>query len=982
MKKPNSDDSDLSGGSLKFRDKKRFSTYLMTTFVVLVTLSVVILLATIYRYFGKKVESEFYEKLQAQKGQVEIILKNRIALITGKLDNLGSDNIVRVTVMLDDKSKLENRITQFYPPEDGVYHFVKKIGEKSIVPQNYPGISRQVIDFVLTEYPNGEVLEDGEKMRVLWWFSAPIMHETGRMGTAYALYDMVQDTKLIETIKQTVAADVSVLDAGQVFCLISGMTLPLDAKTRNTLSTKPGFHSFGQNRILARLNGINNFYFQSSLESLISEKKKVTLWIGLFSIVILAVSTLISIFLAKKMMGPLKEMTAKAIQISEGQKDLLFDNKNRSYWEFDQLSQAFNYMLTNLKGAEEQARYKELLENVDDAVYILDLEGNILEANEAAYSQLGYTSDAFFKLNLGAIIPGKDARLIIRQLGEQNRGQISPKVTLETMHYKKDGENIPVEIHSRVIDYRGKNVILNVARNVSKRIEAEKALRESEERYRSVVENSRDGIMVMNDALGIIYANEVLSQILGYSREEIQGSFLKKYLAQDSFESVENFFINSFRGEIIPSGLVCTIICKAGDERTVKIGANRFEDSRGKVKIVSQLSDITDELKTEKEKKDLEAQLIHAQKMEAIGTLAGGIAHDFNNILMGIQGYLSLMRLNPESENPEQKYIQGIEENVMSAANLTEQLLGFARKGKYTPRTTYLNDVVEKSSRMFTRTKKEISVHKRFQNDIWNVEVDRGQIEQVLINLYLNAWHAMPEGGDLYIQSENVNLSDEYCKAFEARGGKYVKLSVTDSGIGMDKETMERIFEPFFTTKEVGQGTGLGLASAYGIIKNHNGIIRVYSEKDHGTTFVIYLPASEAPALDDTPDDYMLVKGKERILLVDDEEGPVLVEELMLKELGYTVLTARSGKEAVDLYRSNTENLDLVALDMIMPEKSGKATYEELKKIDPGIKVLLVSGYSLNKQIEDLISQGCNGFIQKPFDILELSQKLREILGN
>jgi CheY-like chemotaxis protein len=198
----------------------------------------------------------------------------------------------------------------------------------------------------------------------------------------------------------------------------------------------------------------------------------------------------------------------------------------------------------------------------------------------------------------------------------------------------------------------------------------------------------------------------------------------------------------------------------------------------------------------------------------------------------------------------------------------------------------------------------------------------------------------------------------------------------------MDKETMERIFEPFFTTKEVGQGTGLGLASAYGIIKNHNGIIRVYSEKDHGATFVIYLPASEDEPSEDAQDDDMLVKGKERILLVDDEEGPVLVEELMLKELGYTVLTARSGKEALDLYRSNIDDLDLVALDMIMPEKSGKATYEELKKIDPGIKVLLVSGYSLNKQVEELISQGCNGFIQKPFDIIELSQKLREILEN
>jgi CheY-like chemotaxis protein len=184
----------------------------------------------------------------------------------------------------------------------------------------------------------------------------------------------------------------------------------------------------------------------------------------------------------------------------------------------------------------------------------------------------------------------------------------------------------------------------------------------------------------------------------------------------------------------------------------------------------------------------------------------------------------------------------------------------------------------------------------------------------------------MPEGGDLYVQTENVTLSDDYCKPFEVPGGNYVKISVTDSGIGMDRETMERIFEPFFTTKEIGKGTGLGLASAYGIIKNHNGIIRVYSEKNHGATFVIYLPASDAEELDVSTPDHMLVKGNERILLVDDEEGPILVEELMLKELGYEVLTARSGMEAIDLYNSISGKLDLVALDMIMPEKSGRVT--------------------------------------------------------
>ena len=965
---------------MKFRNKKRFSTYLVTTFVVLVTLSVLVILATIYRYYGKKVESEFFEKLLAQKGQVEIILKNRLSLIAGKLDNLGSDNIIRVSLMLGVQSNLEDRITQFYSPQNGVYHFIKKRGARSVVPKSYPAISSQLIDFALTEYPYGEFLEDDNQNRVLWLFEVPIMHETGRMGTAYALYDMTQDAKLLEALQQTVNADISVFKADQLFSLTSQATSDLDEKTRSALTINPGFHLLGENRTLARLDGIDNFYFQSSLESLVIEKRKITLWIGLFSVVILIASILMSIFVAQKMVGPLKDMTVKAIQISEGQKDLLFDDKHQAFWEFSQLSQAFNYMLANIKDAEEQARYKELLENVDDAVYILDLDGNILEANEAAYLQLGYTADTFFKLNLTAIMPEKDVRFILGKLGPKGQKPIHKKISLETVHYQKSGDSVPVEIHSRVITYRGKNVILNVARNVSRRIEAQKALRESEERYRSVVENSRDGIMVLNDSFQIIYANKVLAQILGYPRKEIEGSYFKNYLTKKCFKPVEDFFINTFRGETASSGLVATVIQKTGIERPVKMVADRFEDSSGKVKLVSQLSDITDKLKAEREKKNLEAQLIHAQKMEAIGTLAGGIAHDFNNILMGIQGYLSLMRLNPETENNQGKYIQGIEENVMSAANLTEQLLGFARKGKYTPKTTHINEVIEKSTRMFTRTRKDITVHKRLQEDVWVVEVDKGQIEQVLINLYLNAWHAMPDGGDLYIQTEKVNLSDDYCKPFEVSGGKYVKISVTDNGIGMDKEILERIFEPFFTTKEIGKGTGLGLASAYGIIKNHNGIIRAYSEKGHGATFVIYLPASETQKLETSPPESMLVRGTECVLLVDDEEGPILVEELMLKELGYAVITARSGKEAIDIYKSDSNKIDLVALDMIMPEKSGRATYDKLKTINPQIKVLLVSGYSLNKQVEELIAQGCSGFIQKPFDILELSQKLRQIL--
>jgi PAS domain S-box-containing protein len=826
----------------------------MATFVVLVSLSVIVMLAALHRYFGKQVESEFYEKLLAQKGQVEIILKNRFSKIHAKLWDLGSDNIIRVTVMLGAKAQLIERVTQNYQPADGLYCFVEKIGESTLVPDRYSGLTKKIIDFALAENPYGDILEDGDTTRVLWLFSTAVMHQTRRMGTAYIIYDMTQDNNLMATIHQTVDGDIAIIKSERLFSFSTGKSWPLDSKLREKISIKHEFQPLSNKIIVSQFSGFENLYFQSSLESLINEKRKVTLWMALFSIVILAVSTVTSIFLGKKMVEPLREMTKKAIQISEGQKDLLFETSRKNFWEFIQLSQAFNYMLRNLKHAEEHSRYKELFENVNDAVYILDRKGNILEANEAAFSRLGYSRENFFKLNLTRLIPQEDANTIIETLGKKTEAQHPIKIILETCHYATDGNSIPVEIHSRAIAYRGNNVILNVARDLSERIEAEE------------------------------------------------------------------------------------------------------------------------------EKKQLEAQLTHAQKMEAIGTLAGGVAHDFNNLLMGIQGYISLMRLDTDPEDPNDKYLHGIEENVMSAANLTEQLLGFARKGKYTPRPTDLNMIVKKSARMFTRTRKEITVHRRCDESIWNVEVDQGQIEQVLINLYLNSWHAMPDGGDLFIQTENIVLSNEYCKPYELSGGNYVKLSVTDTGIGMNQKTMDRIFEPFFTTKDVGKGTGLGLASAYGIIKNHNGIIRVYSEEGYGATFNIYLPASEAKDTEVPEVKSDLVKGSETILLIDDEEGPIMVEELMLKELGYMVLTARSGKEAIELYEANQETLALVALDMIMPEMSGKETYERLKEINPNVKVLLVSGYSLNKQIEKLISMGCNGFIQKPFDILQLSQKLREVL--
>jgi PAS domain S-box-containing protein len=459
---------------IEFRNKKHFSTYLVTTFAAFATLSVVFVVIALFGYFDKRVESEFRKKILAQKGQVEIILNNRIAGINSLLKDLGSDNIIKVTVMLDGKSQLKERVSEFYPSRADVHFFVKKQGESAVIPESYPEVSKSLIELALKRYPYGEILEEGANTRLLWWLSTPIMDQTHLMGTAYALYDMTRDKKLIEQVHQTVNGDVLMLKSDQLYSLASEKALQLDEDLLKNIAMNLELFPLGNKNILSKIAGFDNLYFKSSLEALANEKRKVTLWIGLSSIVILALSIILSIRLGKRMVEPLGRMTKMARQISEGQKNLSFETGKNSYWEFEQLSQAFNYMLANLKLAEEQSRYQELFENVDDAVYILDRDGKVLEANEAAYTRLGYTPEQFFELNIIDIIPQKQAGSIIEQLSKENQEGDSEKITLETTHSGNKGELIPVEIQSRAISYRGRSVILNVARDVTARIEAEK----------------------------------------------------------------------------------------------------------------------------------------------------------------------------------------------------------------------------------------------------------------------------------------------------------------------------------------------------------------------------------------------------------------------------------------------------------------------------------------------------------------------------
>ena len=321
-----------------------------------------------------------------------------------------------------------------------------------------------------------------------------------------------------------------------------------------------------------------------------------------------------------------------------------------------------------------------------------------------------------------------------------------------------------------------------------------------------------------------------------------------------------------------------------------------------------------------------------------------------------------------------------MEEYVQKGSDLTRQLLGFARGGKYEVRTTNLGKFAARSAEMFGRTRKEISIHHTAEKDLWHVDVDRGQMDQVLLNLFVNAWQAMPGGGNLYIAVENTELGAQDVAGFGVTPGRFVKLTVRDTGVGMDESTRSRIFEPFFSTKERGRGTGLGLASVYGIIKNHGGFIGVESEIGVGSTFTIHLPASEEKTEEEDQPESKPDRGRGTVLIIDDEEMIVDVGRQMLEALGYIVLTAGGGREGIDIFQRNAKSVDLVILDMIMPDLSGRETFEALRRRSPAVNVLLSSGYSLDSQAKDMMAEGCKGFIQKPFTMAELSRKIREMI--
>ena len=613
---------------------------------------------------------------------------------------------------------------------------------------------------------------------------------------------------------------------------------------------------------------------------------------------------------------------------------------------------------------ESEEKYRHLFEMESDAIFLVrNSDGQILAVNTAGVKLYGFRREELLKMKNTDLSAEPD---------ETRKAILNKKSEVPTRyHNQKDGTVFPVEITANYFTWQGEEVHIASIRDITKRKQADAALKESETKFRSLFNLSPQAIALTEIEKGrLVDVNDKLCELTQYTKEEIIGfttTEVEFYNEKDRLR-----FITELKRHGEVNGLEMDFKAKDGSILNSLMFA-RIIQVAGEPFILTIFLNLT-------EQKRLQGQLEHAQKMESLGTLAGGIAHDFNNLLMGIQGRASLMQMNTDSSHSHFGHLKGIEDYVKSAADLNKQLLGFARSGKYEVKPADLNVLIDESSRMFGRTKKEIKIHRKYQKNIWAVEMDKGQIEQVLLNLYVNAWQAMPGGGDLYIQTENVVIDENYSKPYQMEPGRYVKISVTDTGVGMDEATRKKIFDPFFTTKEREWGTGMGLASAYGIIKNHEGIIEVYSEKGQGATFNIYLPASDKEAVQDKQLHTEVLRGTETVLLVDDEDMIIEVGREIIENLGYEVLIANGGKEAIEIYQKHHGKIDMVLLDMIMPDMGGGKTYDKLKEVNPDIKVLLSSGYSINGQATEILEQGCNGFIQKPFNITDLSKKIREVL--
>jgi two-component system, cell cycle sensor histidine kinase and response regulator CckA len=628
---------------------------------------------------------------------------------------------------------------------------------------------------------------------------------------------------------------------------------------------------------------------------------------------------------------------------------------------------------SKLKESEE--KYRLLFDSAPIGIALVNLDGSIQELNRSVLEMLGSPgADDTKSINVITFPPLKETGIsgLFKVCMAENR-QIDTNIFYTT----KWGKEICMRaILTPKLSEQGKvEGCLAVMEDIMPRKLAEQALRDSEEKYRTVLKSSPDPIVVYDQGGRAIYVNPAFGRTFGWSDEELIGKRIDYVPEEEKPKTIETLNL-LYEGKVVPS-FETRRLTKDGRCLDINISAALLTDDAGKpAGNVVTLRDITQD-------KSLRNQFLQAQKMEAVGTLAGGIAHDFNNLLQIVLGYSEALLKRKKQGEKDYSDIYKILEAGKRGANLVKNLLTFSRKVEPVYQPVNLNSEVFQIQQLISRAiPKTIKIDLHLSGDLELVLADQSQLGQILMNLGVNARDAMPYGGTLTFRTSNAILDEAYSSAhIGVKPGRYVLLTVSDTGLGMEPETVAHIFEPFFTTKAVTQGTGLGLATVYGIVKRHDGHIICSSEPGNGTTFKIYFPVNETrndsnPAIDDVA----IPGGTETILVVEDDDVIRELCEATLNSFGYEVVVAENGKEALEIYEREGNRISLIVLDLIMPEMDGKQCLAEILRVNPEARVLIASGHSVNGGAEGLLETGAKGFLGKPYDMRQFLTTVREVI--